>query len=161
MELRNLVLHIHRAEVAQDPTYEALQYSKLFYITTMAEGLSESKGFPIGVLRFYKRTLRVRSGVSFNTHTTEGTQEVLWEARDTKRPADPLCLVTYNGGELPPDFTILKHWAALNNIPPSRIVPPLKKEDENDRDMHENLDNSGQLDTTVVVDEEVQKNLLK
>ena len=41
MELRNLVLHIHRAEVAQDPTYEALQYSKLFYITTMAEGLSE------------------------------------------------------------------------------------------------------------------------
>lgn len=85
----------------------------------------QSKGFPIGVRRYYKKCLKARLGASFLTCTVEGPQCVIREAKEAipkeKRPHDPMCLITSTGGELPVDFSLLNYCLGLRLTQPSRI----------------------------------------
>ena len=76
-------------------------------------------------MRYYKRSLRARLGISFRTHSVEGAASVIREAKDTisdeKMPHDPICLITSAGGELPVDFTVLQHCLRLRLTQPSKI----------------------------------------
>ena len=76
-------------------------------------------------MRYYKRSLRARLGISFLTHSVEGAPSVIREAKDTipdaKMPRDPICLITSAGGELPVDFTVLQHCLRFTLTQPSRI----------------------------------------
>ena len=61
----------------------------------------QSKGFPIGVMRYDKKCLRARVGASFLAHTVGCPECVIREAKEAiqeeKRPRDPMCLVTSTG----------------------------------------------------------------
>lgn len=76
-------------------------------------------------MRYYKRSLRARLGISFRTHTVEGVASVIREAKDTiadeKMSHDPICLITSAVGELPVDFTILQHCLRVRLTQPSKI----------------------------------------
>ena len=76
-------------------------------------------------MRYYKRSLRARLGISFRTHTVEGVASVIREAKDTiadeKMSHDPICLITSAVGELPVDFTVLQNCLRVSLTQPSKI----------------------------------------
>lgn len=84
----------------------------------------QSKGFPIGVMRFYKKSLQAKLDASFLTHSLEGKDCIIREAKQViqeKVPKDPACLVTSKGFELPVDFTMLDYCLGLRLTQPSRV----------------------------------------
>lgn len=79
----------------------------------------QSKGFPIGVMRFYKKSLRAKLDASFLTHCLEGKDSIIRKAKQVipeKVPKDPACLVTSKGFELPVDYCL-----GLRLTQPSRV----------------------------------------
>ena len=85
----------------------------------------QSKGFPVGVYRFYKRCLKARQGVSFLTHCTDGADSIIGEAirsiPSSKLPDKPICLVKHDGEEVERGFTLLNYCLEKNISQPSRV----------------------------------------